>query len=63
MAVSILLHISQDLAGITDFLVEVLQQLLGHFRSMAWEEGGIGEAELVRRGKQLGSLVVRSWQP
>ena len=38
LAVFILLHISQDLAGITNFLVEVLQQLLGHFCSLAWEE-------------------------
>ena len=63
LAVSVLLHISQDLAGITNFLVEVLQQLLGHFCTLAWEEGGVDKAELVRRSKQLGSLVVRSWQP
>ena len=44
LAVSILLHISQDLAGITSFLVEVLQQLLGHFCSLAWEEGGVDKA-------------------
>ena len=41
LAVSILLHITQDIAGITHFLVEVLQQLLGHFSSLAWEEGGL----------------------
>ena len=41
LTVSILLHISQDHAGITNFLVEVLQQLLGHFCSLAWEEGGV----------------------
>ena len=38
LADSILLHISQDLAGITNFLMEVLQQLLGHFCSLAWQE-------------------------
>ena len=38
--VSILLHISQNIAGITIFSVEVLQQLLGHFSSLALEEGG-----------------------
>ena len=37
--VSILLHISQNIAGITNFSVEVLQQLLGHLSSLAWEEG------------------------
>ena len=37
--VSILPHISQNISGITNFLVEVLQQLLGHFSSLAWEEG------------------------
>ena len=41
LTVSILLHISHDIAGITNFLVEVLQQLLGHFSSLAWEEGGL----------------------
>ena len=40
LAVFILLHISQDITGITNFLVEVLQQLLGHFSSLALEEGG-----------------------
>ena len=25
--------------------------------------GGVDKTELLRRGKQLGSLVVRSWQP
>ena len=29
LAISILMHISQDLAGIINFLVAVLQQLLG----------------------------------
>ena len=38
--VSILLHIFQNIAGITNFSVEVLQQLLGHFSSLAWEDGG-----------------------
>ena len=38
LAVLILLHISQDLAGITNFLVEVLLQLLGNFCSLAWDE-------------------------
>ena len=37
LAVSILQHISQDIAGITNFLLEVLQQLLGHISSLAWE--------------------------
>ena len=41
LAVYILLHISQDLTGIANFLVEVLQQLLGYFCSLAWEEGGV----------------------
>ena len=41
LADSILLHISQDLAGITNFLMEVLQQLLGHFCSLAWQECGV----------------------
>ena len=41
LAVSILLHISQDIGGITNFMVEVLQQLLGHFSSLAWEKGGL----------------------
>ena len=41
LAVSIIPQISQDLAGITNFLVEVLKQLLGHFCSLAWEEGGV----------------------
>ena len=40
LAVSILLHISKDIADITNFLVEVLHQLLGHFSSLTWEEGG-----------------------
>ena len=39
--VFILVHISQNIAGITNFSVEVLQQLLGHFSSLAWEEGGL----------------------
>jgi hypothetical protein len=56
-AASILLRVSQDLAGLSGSLVEVLQLLLGHFSSLAGEEGG--EAELVKRGEQLGSLVVR----
>ena len=37
--VFILVHISQNIADITNFSVEVLQQLLGHFSSLAWEEG------------------------
>ena len=57
-AVSILLRVSQDLAGLSGSLVKVLQLLLGHFSSLAGEEGGAGEAELVRRGEQVGSLVV-----
>ena len=59
---SIVLHIFQNIAGVTIFSVEVLQQLLGHFSSQAWEEG-VDKTELLRTGRQLGSLVVRSWQP
>ena len=41
LTVSILLHISQDIAGITNFLVEVLQQLLGTFQQPGLGGGGV----------------------
>ena len=58
-AVSVLLRVSTDLAGLSGSLVEVLQLLLGHFSSLVEDEGGVCEAELVGRGEQLGSLVAR----